>query len=126
MDRVVNQRPQTLVAIKKIVCVSKEVLDKQYGSLQKKKKIKNKYGGSNKGATNQTQEVQKGGKNNFGRRKNDDGQHAKLDKPICHTCNKKNVSECWKNNRGALLVESKATLERIAQKLRKKNEHQPT
>lgn len=40
MDRVVNQRPQTLVAIKKIVCVSKEVLDKQYGSLQKKKKNK--------------------------------------------------------------------------------------
>lgn len=93
---------------------------------KRKKKIKNKYGGSNKGATNQTQEVQKGCKNNFGKRKNDDGQHAKLDKPICHTCNKKNVSECWKNNRGALLVESRATLERIAQKLRKKNEHQPT
>lgn len=38
MDGVVNQRPQTLVAVKKIVYLSEEVLDEQYGPLQKKKK----------------------------------------------------------------------------------------
>lgn len=42
-----------------------------------RRKKKNKYGGRNRGATNQSQEVQNGGKNNFGKRKNDDGQHAK-------------------------------------------------
>ena len=49
-DRVVNQRPQTLANAVAIACLSEEVLDEQYGPLQKKEKNKNQNnnGGGNK------------------------------------------------------------------------------
>ena len=99
-DRVVNQRPQTLANAVAIACLSEEVLDEQYGPLQKKEKNKNQNNnsGGNKGANNQPQQAQKTGQNNFNKRKTEDNQQNKREKPVCPTCNKKHAGECWKNN----------------------------
>lgn len=37
-------------------------------------------------------------KNNFRKRKNEENQQVKQEKPVCPTCNKKHAVECWMNN----------------------------
>ena len=60
-DRVVNQRPQTLAQTVEIACLTEEVLNEQFGSLQRKDKGKGASGSgsgnnnNNKGVVNQTQ-----------------------------------------------------------------------
>lgn len=76
-DRVVNQRPQTLVEVVGIECFFEKILNEQYGRLQKEKNKNNNNCGGRTRATYQFQQTQKGGQNNFGKRMNEDNQQVK-------------------------------------------------
>ena len=98
-DRVVNQRPQTLAQAVEIACLSEEVLNEQFGSLQKKDKGKGASGsrsGNNnnsKGVVNQTQSNPKTERAS-GKRKVEGDQQGGRDKPVCLTCNRHHGGNC--------------------------------
>lgn len=88
MDRVVSQRPRTLAEVVAIACVAEDVLSEQYGLMSKKDKAK---------ATATLDQFSKKNKKSKKRMRNED-QEPKKDIPLCPTCGKWHVEECWRNN----------------------------
>ena len=97
-DRVVNQRPQTLAQTVEIACLSEEVLNEQYGALQKKDKGKGTSGGGggNKTMVVQAQPNQKADR--VGGKRKAEGDHQRgRERPVCPMCKRRHGGECWMN-----------------------------
>ena len=115
-----NQRPQTLAQTVEIACLSKEVFNEQFGSLQRKDKRKGASGsgsGNNnnrKGVLNQTQSNPKAERAS-GKRKAEGDQQGGRDKLVCSTCKRRHGGECWNKQLKCFVVDSWDTLRKIAQ-----------
>ena len=89
-----NQRPQTLAQTVEIACLSEEVLNEQFGSLQRKDKGKGASGSgsgnnnNNKGVVNQAQPNPKAERAS-GKRKDEGDHQGGRGKPVCPTCNRR-------------------------------------
>ena len=85
-----------------IACLAEEVLNEQFGPLQKKDKNKGASSSGNNNnnnsgkAANQTQSNLKADNAN-GKRKAESGQQTGRDRPVCPICNRRHGGECLGN-----------------------------